>query len=69
MHNFSAEPVEVKISLKADNQNCTLVNLLSEDHSYPDKSGKHSILFEPYGYRWFRIGGSDYLLRRSTGSK
>jgi maltose alpha-D-glucosyltransferase / alpha-amylase len=20
---------------------------------------------EPYGYRWYRIGGLDYLLRRS----
>src|SRR5664280_2900983 len=47
MHNFSAEPLEVKISLQADNEkNCTLVNLLSENHSYPDRNGKHSILFE-----------------------
>jgi len=22
-------------------------------------------LLEPYGYRWFRIGGLDYLLKRT----
>jgi maltose alpha-D-glucosyltransferase / alpha-amylase len=42
----------------------TLANLLSEDHSYPEKQGKHCILLEPYDYRWFRIGGLDYLLKR-----
>jgi maltose alpha-D-glucosyltransferase/alpha-amylase len=41
------------------------VNLLSNDHSLRDASGKHSMLLEPYGYRWFRIGGLDYLLKRS----
>ena len=42
-----------------------LVNLLSNDHSTPDASGNHSILLEPYGYRWLRMGGLDYLLKRS----
>jgi maltose alpha-D-glucosyltransferase/alpha-amylase len=42
------------------------VNLLSEDHSYPEKNDVHHILLEPYGYRWFRIGGLDYLLKRSA---
>jgi maltose alpha-D-glucosyltransferase / alpha-amylase len=42
-----------------------LVNLLSNDHSTPDASSKHRILLEPYGYRWFRIGGLDYLLKRT----
>jgi maltose alpha-D-glucosyltransferase / alpha-amylase len=22
-------------------------------------------VLEPYGYRWYRVGGLDYLLRRS----
>jgi maltose alpha-D-glucosyltransferase/alpha-amylase len=43
-----------------------LINLLSEDHSYPGKSDRHCILLEPYGYRWFRVGGLDYLLKRSA---
>ena len=42
-----------------------LINLLSEDHSRADAKGRHRILLETYGYRWFRVGGLDYLLRRS----
>ena len=25
---------------------------------------KHRILLEPYGYRWYRVCGLDYLLKR-----
>ena len=42
-----------------------LVNLLAEDHSRANDSGKHRIMLEGYGYRWYRIGGLDYLLRRT----
>ena len=27
--------------------------------------GQHRIVLEPYGYRWYRVGGLDYLLKRS----
>ena len=64
VHNLSPIPTEVKFGAgaKVDGQ---LVNLLSNDHSTPNASGKHRILLEPYGYRWFRIGGLDYLLKRT----
>jgi maltose alpha-D-glucosyltransferase/alpha-amylase len=64
LHNLSAVPTEVEFgpATKVDGQ---LVNLLASDHSTPDASGKHCILLEPYGYRWFRIGGLDYLLKRT----
>ncbi len=29
------------------------------------RRGKHRLLLEPYGYRWFRVGGLDYILKRS----
>ena len=66
LHNLSAEPKEVRLAIpgKIEGRN-TLVNLLSEEHSFSEKQGKHCILLEPYGYRWFRVGGLDYLLRRS----
>ena len=64
VHNFSGIPTEVKFAADAKFE-VQLVNLLSDDHSTPDASGKHSILLEPYGYRWFRIGGLDYLLKRT----
>jgi maltose alpha-D-glucosyltransferase/alpha-amylase len=64
VHNLSAVPTEVEFgpAAKVDGQ---LVNLLASDHSIPDSSGKHCILLEPYGYRWLRIGGLDYLLKRT----
>ena len=64
VHNLSAIPTEVEFApaAKVDGQ---LVNLLASDHSTPDASGRHCILLEPYGYRWFRIGGLDYLLKRT----
>ncbi len=64
VHNLSAVPTEVsfKTGVAGD---LRLVNLLSDDHSAPDASGKHHLLLEPYGYRWFRVGGLDYLLTRT----
>ncbi len=42
-----------------------LVNLLSEDHSEADDDGSITrLIIEGYGYRWYRVGGLDYLLRR-----
>ena len=43
----------------------SLINLLSEDHSHADERGRHTLLLEGYGYRWYRVGGLDYLLKRS----
>ena len=39
--------------------------LLAEDHSHADDGGRHRLVLEPYGYRWYRVGGLDYLLKRS----
>jgi len=63
VHNLSPIPTEVKFGAGA--KVGQLVNLLSDDHSTPGASGKHSMMLEPYGYRWFRIGGLDYLLKRT----
>jgi maltose alpha-D-glucosyltransferase/alpha-amylase len=58
VHNFAGESVEVVLREKDE-----LVNLLSFDDSKPGRGGRHAIALEPYGYRWFRVGGS-YLTRR-----
>jgi len=42
-----------------------LVNLLGDDHSRAADDGRHHLLLEAYGYRWYRVGGLDYLLKRS----
>jgi maltose alpha-D-glucosyltransferase / alpha-amylase len=73
VHNLSAIPREAWIDLggkhsgeqeaQREDTSC-LVNLLSSDNSQSDESGKHCVLLEPYGYRWFRVGGLDYILKR-----
>jgi maltose alpha-D-glucosyltransferase/alpha-amylase len=64
VHNFSAIPREIWLKVGTEDSGC-LVNLLSEENSRPDASGEHCLLLEPYGYRWFRVGGLDYILKRS----
>jgi maltose alpha-D-glucosyltransferase/alpha-amylase len=65
LHNFASEPREIKfaVGLKDEAGNL-LVNLLGSDHSVAKKKGKHSVCLEGYGYRWYRVGGLDYLLKR-----
>jgi maltose alpha-D-glucosyltransferase/alpha-amylase len=69
VHNLDAKPREIAFSVgltgAQGGQGNLLVNLLSEDHSRADKRGKHRLVIEGYGYRWFRVGGLDYLLRRT----
>ena len=64
VHNLSAVPREVLLDVDLEDSGC-LVNLLSRENSDADASGKHQLLLEPYGYRWFRVGGLDYILKRS----
>ena len=66
VHNLAAVPREVSFVVGvAGEAGNLLVNLLSEDHSHAGAGGKHSVLLEAYAYRWYRVGGLDYLLRRS----
>jgi maltose alpha-D-glucosyltransferase / alpha-amylase len=67
LHNLAGDPREVTFSvgLKGD-AGKLLVNLLSTDHSRARKNGRHVVALEGYGYRWYRVGGLDYLLRRSS---
>jgi maltose alpha-D-glucosyltransferase/alpha-amylase len=53
------------LSTKIAGDRGRLINLLAGDHSMADDRGRHCIEIEPYGYRWFRVGGLDYLLRRT----
>ncbi len=60
IHNLSALPGEVRFNLAGDDPAVGfLVNVLSDDHSKAEHGGKHCVLLEPYGYRWFRIGGRE----------
>ncbi|HEX3482908.1 MAG TPA: alpha-amylase family protein [Kofleriaceae bacterium] len=65
LHNLGSEAIEIRLRL-GDARAHTLVNLLSEDHSEANRRGQHTIVLEPYGYRWYRVGGLGYLLERSV---
>ncbi|MBN8929279.1 MAG: trehalose synthase [Rhodospirillales bacterium 69-11] len=66
IHNLGAAPLEVRLDGGAvGDVKHVLINLLSEDHSHAGEDGQYRILLEPYGYRWYRAGGLDYLLRRT----
>ena len=65
IHNLAGTPREIAfaVGVPGDSGNL-LINLLSEDHSRA-QGGKHHLVIEAYGYRWFRVGGLGYLLQRS----
>jgi maltose alpha-D-glucosyltransferase / alpha-amylase len=66
VHNFSAEPHAISFATGAQGEHGDLlVNLLGTDHSKGGDDGKHHLVIEGYGYRWYRVGGLDYLLRRT----
>jgi maltose alpha-D-glucosyltransferase/alpha-amylase len=66
IHNFDSKPREIAYSVGLEGDaGRVLINLLSADHSYAGDDGKHRLLIEAYGYRWYRVGGLDYLLRRT----
>jgi maltose alpha-D-glucosyltransferase/alpha-amylase len=66
VHNLDEKPREIAFAVGISGEaGKLLVNLLSEDHSRADERGRHHLLMEGYGYRWYRVGGLDYLLKRS----
>ena len=66
LHNLAADPREVEFStgLKGESGK-RLINLLTADHSQAGDNGKHCVCLDGYGYRWYRVGGLDYLLKRT----
>ena len=66
VHNLDERPREVsfKVGLSGESGKL-LINLLTEDHSRAGQDDRHTLLLEGYGYRWYRVGGLDYLLKRS----
>jgi maltose alpha-D-glucosyltransferase / alpha-amylase len=66
LHNLADAPREIEFSTGLHGEtNNLLINLLAADHSQASNNGRHSVRLEPYGYRWYRVGGLDYLLKRS----
>src|SRR3954471_17658579 len=60
LHNLGEQPVEAAVHVEEDK----LINLFTDAHSERKGKAPHEIELEPYGYRWYRAGGLDYLLKR-----
>jgi maltose alpha-D-glucosyltransferase/alpha-amylase len=66
VHNLDSKPHEISFSAGLDDERGKLlVNLLSDEHSHAGENGKHHLVLQAYAYRWYRVGGLDYLLKRS----
>jgi maltose alpha-D-glucosyltransferase/alpha-amylase len=66
LHNLAREPREIEFHTGIKGKGgAYLINLLTVDHSQAGKNGKHRVCLEGYGYHWYRLGGLDYLLKRS----
>ncbi|OYW43852.1 MAG: trehalose synthase [Rhizobiales bacterium 24-66-13] len=63
--NLSRSPLEVEVDVQHGAEGSRLVDVLADSHSDADARGRHCIYLEGYGYRWYRVGGLDYLLKRS----
>ena len=65
VHNFDERPHEVTLRLEGEDAR-RLVDLIHEEHSGADGSGRHRLALEAHGYRWFSVGTSDPSPRRRT---
>jgi maltose alpha-D-glucosyltransferase / alpha-amylase len=63
IHNFDEKPQSITLAVGVDGDE-RLVNLLLGEHSEAQPNGKHKIVLEGYGYRWFRVGGLGHILKR-----
>jgi maltose alpha-D-glucosyltransferase/alpha-amylase len=67
MHNLADVSHEVFFRTGIDDaKGAQLVDLLGHEHSHAAEDGRHCVLLEAYGYRWFRIGDLDYQLTQGT---
>jgi maltose alpha-D-glucosyltransferase/alpha-amylase len=64
IHNLAHEPREVVLDPGVEG-GAQLTNLLTDAHSEADGDGRHRIVVEGWGYHWYRVGGLDYILKRS----
>ncbi|CDZ57566.1 alpha-amylase family protein [Neorhizobium galegae] len=64
VHNLHSTPVEVEFSVGLGDHGEKLIDIADGGNSKAEKNGKHTLLLDAYAYRWFRVGGLDYLLKR-----
>jgi maltose alpha-D-glucosyltransferase / alpha-amylase len=63
LHNFNEKPRSITIDPDEKN-GAQLTNLFAGEHSHAGPDGKHRIILEGYGYRWYRVGDLRHILKR-----
>jgi maltose alpha-D-glucosyltransferase/alpha-amylase len=69
LHNFS--DISREVFFHASREETTgrhLIDLLGNEHSSVADDGRHCVLLEAYGYRWFRLDDLGYLLNPSEAA-
>ena len=61
-HNFEEHPHEVLLDVKEIGEE-RLIDLMKNEEIITNDNHKHSIILGAYGYRWFRTGNIDRLLK------
>jgi maltose alpha-D-glucosyltransferase/alpha-amylase len=67
LHNFNRQPQQVRVSLEGEGS-ALLVNLLENEESRANRQGRHDVALAAFGYKWFRVGGMNYALRRQPAA-
>ena len=62
LHNFCDQPQEVRFKPGVDGGD-RLYNLLDNNESHAKGNGFHRLSLEAYGYRWYRAGALNHVLR------
>jgi maltose alpha-D-glucosyltransferase / alpha-amylase len=65
VHNFDEKPHEAEIVPDVEGAD-RLSNLLRAEEHRADPRGVHRIALDALDYRWFRVGGLDYSVRRAS---
>jgi maltose alpha-D-glucosyltransferase / alpha-amylase len=63
LHNFAEQPHEARLAFTGERAH-RLSNLLKQEELEADGQGVHRIALDALAYRWFRLGGLDYAVRR-----
>ena len=65
VHNLGDKPCAVRLRVDSPQGN-VLTNLLRQERSDADESGRHAIELDAYGYRWFRAGSLDRPITKTV---
>jgi maltose alpha-D-glucosyltransferase/alpha-amylase len=64
VHNFQDAEVTVAVPSEVLGSDGKALVCLQTDEKNDPKDGRHEIDLEPYGYRWFRLGGLEDMIDR-----